>query len=158
MGYSCRCLYETILSELVALKPDLVIAMTPVNHSSFIKITERYIKPENLEILELTQNYNKLDEKCLSSLKKVDVIVITHLFGNDLNVEGLNEYKKKNKCLIIEDRVQGGIYDEPFSNDVIDVSLYSMGMDKRPISLGGGYLHVKKDLDYTLKVNEKSSL
>ena len=33
---------------------------------------------------------------------------------------------------MIEDRVQGGDFDKKFSNEFIDIALYSTGMDKKP--------------------------
>jgi len=148
LGYACRALFETCM--MYYQKDDLVVATTPLNHRSFRNIIEKYVKPENVHIIELNKQFNGI--KKMPELDQCDLVLITHLFGQDMdlaNLTDLAEFKKKHKCVVIEDRVQGGSLDLKFSNDLIDISLYSMAMDKRPVALGGGYMLIKnsqKDL------------
>ena len=143
LGYSCRTLFDMTLKVLN--KEDLVIAATPMHHTSYRNIIENYVKPENLHVLPMNKEYNGLGE--IPDLEKCDAIVITHLFGQDMDLSPLKKLKDKHNCIIIEDRVQGGSLDEIFSNDIVDIAIYSMGMDKRPIALGGGYIYIKNDYE-----------
>ncbi len=138
LGYSCRSLFEFCMQHFD--KEDLVIATTPIHHTSFRDIIEEYVKPDNIHIIKLNKNYNGIEE--LPEMKKCDLVVITDLFGQDMDLSGLSDFKKKHNCVIIEDRVQGGTLDLLASNEVVDIPIYSMGMDKRPIALGGGFMYI----------------
>jgi hypothetical protein len=138
IGYSCRALFEICLMHYY--KEDLVIATTPLHHTSFRNIIERFVKPENIHIIELNENYNEITQ--VPEIKNCDLVVITHLFGQDMDLSILTEFKEKHNCLIIEDRVQGGSLDVKFSNENVDIAIYSMAMDKRPIALGGGFMYI----------------
>jgi len=138
LGYSCRTLFEVCLKSFN--KDDLVVATTPLHHTSFRNIIEKYVKPENIHIIELNDNYNGLGK--LPEIEKCDIVVITHLFGQDMDLSKLSEFKEKHNCIIIEDRVQGGTIDNKFSHKNVDIALYSMAMDKRPIALGGGFMYI----------------
>ena len=60
-----------------------------------------------------------------------------------ITLTDINKQKEKYNFIIIEDRVQGGSLDKPFSHECVDLSFYSMGMDKRPFALGGGFVNIK---------------
>ena len=142
-GYSCRSLFDTTLKYYVDKNPNLRILTTPIHHTSFRNIIEKYIKPENIFILEINDKYNTISdipkEDGLNVL--VDLCIITHLFGQDMDCQILQSYHEENpECIMIEDRVQGGEFDKTFSNDFMDMALYSTGMDKKPCGLGGGFL------------------
>lgn len=141
LGYSCRTLFDMCLSCFG--KEDLVIATTPLHHTSYRNIIETYAKPENIHIIHLNKEYDQIDK--VPELEKCDVVVITHLFGQDIDLSPLSEFKEKHNCMIIEDRVQGGTLDIKFGHENVDIAIYSMGMDKRPIALGGGYLYIRKE-------------
>ncbi|MHA1954774.1 MAG: hypothetical protein ACW96U_12590 [Candidatus Heimdallarchaeaceae archaeon] len=143
IGYSCRSLFETCLEYY--LRDELTIATSPLHHTSFRDIIERFVKPENIHIIKLNSNYNEIEK--IPIMEKCDLVIITHLFGQDIDLSVLSEFKKKHNCLIIEDRVQGGSLGIKFSNDVVDISLYSMAMDKRPVALGGGFMYVNNELE-----------
>ncbi|MHA1442658.1 MAG: hypothetical protein ACTSPK_12485, partial [Candidatus Heimdallarchaeota archaeon] len=147
IGYSCRSLFEVCLMHYY--KEDLVIATTPLHHTSFRNIIERFVKPENIHIIDLNENYNGLGK--IPDIDRCDLVVITHLFGQDFDLSKLAAFKKKHNCIVIEDRVQGGSLDDDFSHKIADMAIYSMSMDKRPIALGGGFMYVdnkyKKDID-----------
>ncbi len=155
LGYSCRSLFEICLMHYY--KEDLVIATTPLHHTSFRNIIERFVKPENIHIIELNEKYNEISK--IPVIDKCDLIVITHLFGQDFDLSILKEFKEKHKCIIIEDRVQGGSLETKFADEIVDISIYSMAMDKRPIALGGGFMHIRnkydKLIDDLLKLIEK---
>lgn len=153
-GYSCRSLFDTTLKYYVNLNPDLKILTTPIHHTSFRNIIEKYVKHENIFILELNQNFNEISgipqENGIDVI--VDLCIITHLFGQDMNCDILEKYSKDNpNCIMIEDRVQGGEFNEVFSNNFMDISLYSTGMDKKPCGLGGGFLCVNNNNNFLKK-------
>ncbi|MHA1397781.1 MAG: hypothetical protein ACTSSF_08750, partial [Candidatus Heimdallarchaeaceae archaeon] len=149
LGYSCRSLFEVCMKFF--LKEDLVLATTPLHHTSFRNIIEKYVKPENIKIIELNDKYNEIVK--LPETERCDLIVVTHLFGQDLDLSVLTDFKKKHKCIIIEDRVQGGSLDKGFSSDSVDVAFYSMGMDKRPIALGGGFIYIKNSCESLIQAS-----
>jgi len=138
IGYSCRSLFDMIMDYFN--NKDLVVATTPIHHTSFRDIIEKYVKPENIHLIKLNDKFNEIKE--VPDLKKCDLVIITHLFGQDLDLSALSEFKKKHKCIVIEDRVQGGSLDKKYSHKNADISLYSMAMDKRPIALGGGFMYI----------------
>jgi len=140
-GYSCRSLFHTTMETIMTIKKkDLVIVTTPIHHTSFRNIIEIFVKPENIHIIELNKDYNGI--KSLPNVEDCDIMIISHLFGQDLDYD-MNEmfnFKNKHKCIFIEDRVQGGTLGKYFSSSLFDISFYSCGMDKRPVALGGGFM------------------
>ena len=59
----------------------------------------------------------------------VDLCIVSHMFGQDLKMDILENYKVKNpNCIMIEDRVQGGYFNKNFSNGFIDMAFYSTGI------------------------------
>ncbi len=143
VGYSCRSLFELCMEYFN--KEDLVIATTPVHHTSFRNIIEKFVKTENIHIIQLNDNYNEIEK--IPEIEKCDLVVVTHLFGQDMDLSCLSKFKEKHNCLIIEDRVQGGSLDLRFSHEIVDISLYSTGMDKRPVALGGGFMYIDNKHD-----------
>ncbi|MBN1328145.1 MAG: hypothetical protein JXA54_01615 [Candidatus Heimdallarchaeota archaeon] len=140
LGYACRSLFDTSM-EYFCKNKDIIVATTPLHHTSFNDIIKKYVKSENIHIIGLNDNFNEIEE--LPELDKCDLVIITHLFGQDFNLSKLVKFKEKHKCLILEDRVQGGSLDVNFSHDLVDIAYYSMAMDKRPIALGGGFIHIR---------------
>ena len=138
LGYSCRTLFEICMKYFS--RKDIVVATTPFHHTSFRDVIEEYVKPKNIHIIELNDNYNGINQ--LPDLERCDVVVITHLFGQDMDLSSLADFKAKHNCIVIEDRVQGGSINFKYSHEVVDIALYSMAMDKRPIALGGGFLYI----------------
>jgi len=140
-GYSCRALFETIM--ICYDNPDIKIAITPFHHTSIRDIIEKYVKPENITIIQLNKNYNGIDQ--FPEIDNCDILIMTHLFGQDLIIEkeDIEKFKKMHNCLIIEDRVQGGTLYHSFSHNYVDIALYSTGMDKRPVALGGGFVNIR---------------
>ena len=143
-GYSCRSLFHTLLYYYTNTNKDLKILTTPIHHKSFRNIIELFIKKDNITILNLNDNYNKIivNENIIN--KEYDLCIITHLFGQDLDITDLNLIKETNpQCVFIEDRVQGGLFHKIFSDKLFDISLYSTGMDKKPCGLGGGIIYFR---------------
>lgn len=137
-GYSCRSLYEGILETLK--NKNIKMLTTPIHHTSFRNITEKYIDTSNIHILEV--NHNVIVNSEIN--RDIDICLVTHMYGLDMDVGYLNTIKKNNpNCIFIEDRVQGGSFDTKFSDNIFDISLYSMGMDKKPCALGGGIAFIK---------------
>jgi hypothetical protein len=141
LGYSCRSLFHTLMSYMNSLNEDLVIATTPLHHTSFRNIIELFVKPKNIHIIKMNKEYNKIES--LPEVERCDLVIVTHLFGQDMEMNNFNEFKDKHNCLFIEDRVQGG-HISSYNRDIFDISFYSCGMDKRPVALGGGFVNVRK--------------
>lgn len=141
LGYSCRSLFHTFMTLMKLQKEDLVIVTTPLHHTSFRNIIELFVKPENIHIIKMNDSYNKIEN--LPEVDNCDLVIITHLFGQDMELNDFTEFKNKHNCLFIEDRVQGG-YIQSYSDNIFDMSFYSCGMDKRPVALGGGFVNVKQ--------------
>ena len=91
----------------------------------------------------MNENYNTIES--LPKVNKCDLLIITHLFGQDMqyNKSELEIFKRNTNCIFIEDRVQGGTLEKKFSSDIFDISFYSSGMDKRPVALGGGFTVIR---------------
>ena len=115
---------------------------TPIHHTSFRNIIEKYVDRENLFIININNNFNKLEEIDYS---KCDVVVVSHLFGQDFDFKKLAEAKEEYDFIVIEDRVQGGSQSIHFSDRCVDISLYSMGMDKRPVAMGGAFVNIREN-------------
>lgn len=140
LGYSCRSLFHTFMTLMKLKKEELVIVTTPLHHTSFRNIIELFVKPENIHIIKMNENYNKIES--LPEIDSCDLVIITHLFGQDMELSDFTQFKNKHNCLFIEDRVQGG-YIRSYSDYIFDMSFYSCGMDKRPVALGGGFVNIK---------------
>lgn len=144
LGYSCRSMFDTLMCHQSAIKENLTILTTPIHHTSFRNIIEKYVKPENVYILKINDEYNKIID---IPKYDVDLCIITHLFGQDMNldkiIDNLGDFSVN--TIFIEDRVQGGTFDKKFSKNFIDISLYSTGMDKKPCGLGGGIAYIKNN-------------
>ncbi len=142
LGYSCRSLFDTMMQYHYHKNNNLTILTTPIHHTSFRNIIEKYVKPENVYILGVNDDYNKITE---IHNYDVDLCIITHLFGQDMDcsfmIDNLNKFPIK--TIFIEDRVQGGSFGSKFSCNFMDISLYSTGMDKKPCGLGGGVMYIK---------------
>lgn len=141
LGYSCRSLFYIFMDFMSKKNDNLTIVTTPIHHTSYRNIIEKFVKPENIHIIKMNKNYNKIDN--LPSIDRCDVVIITHLFGQDLILKDFTDFKKKHNCLFVEDRVQGGKINKK-SDSIFDISFYSCGMDKRPVALGGGFVNIKK--------------
>ncbi|MHA1111663.1 MAG: hypothetical protein ACTSRE_11215 [Promethearchaeota archaeon] len=141
MGYANRSLFETCLSYFKQKNEDFVIATTPLNHTSWRNAIEKYAKPGNIHVINLNDKLNGLGE--FPDTDRCDIIVITHLFGQDFDLKGLSEFKKRTGAVVMEDRVQGGTLDVKFSHNLMDISTYSMAQDKRPIAFGGAFLYIR---------------
>ena len=139
-GYSCRTLFELCMMYYSSINENKITA-TGLQHTSFKNIINKYIDDENLYVFEYSNNIKEVQKQNIES----NLVLITHLFGQDLNLSFLQELKNNNpNMIIIEDRVQGGTLNKIFSYDFVDISIYSMGMDKRPNSLGGGFINIRK--------------
>jgi hypothetical protein len=141
-GYCCRQLFKSFIENFKNnnQNKELNIAVSPIHHTSFRDIIETNFKTKNINILDIDDNYQKIsipeDKKHLN----FDLIVITHLWGRYLNID--NIIKNKKDSLLVEDVVLAGEYQYEFDNGS-DMLFHSCGMDKRPSSLFGAYVHIK---------------
>lgn len=141
-GFCCRQLFSLIIQNLKNNNKNLVIGVSPIHHTSFINIINNNINKENIHILK----YDKYEQKIIipdnKKNIKFDLIVITHLWGKYLDMKEINNNYKN--TIIIEDVILGGIFKDEFNNNS-DIIFHSCGMDKRPSSVFGGYVHIKKN-------------
>jgi len=146
LGYSCRSMFDTMMKYHFSKNNNLTILTTPIHHTSFRNIIEKYVKPENVYIIGINDDYNKITE---IQNYDIDLCIITHLFGQDMDcsfmIDNLSNFPIK--TIFIEDRVQGGTFSSKFSYNFMDISLYSTGMDKKPCGLGGGVIYIKDSDD-----------
>ena len=139
-GYSCRQLFETYIKIRTSKNKNLNIAVTPIHHTSFRNIIEKYFSEERIFILDLDKYYEKVLVPEKYNDINFDIILVSHVWGYNLDLSQLEKYR--GKSFLIEDSVLGCEY---FSKTVTDSDMYfhSCGMDKRPSSLFGGYVDVK---------------
>jgi hypothetical protein len=155
-GSSCRSLFHTIIKKLLDKKDNQKILVSPIHHTSFRNIIELFFEPQNITVLPMNENYNKVLVTPEIANNHYDICVISHLFGQDLDTSELEKLQDKENCLFIEDRVQGGEFKQKFSDMLFDISLYSCGMDKKPCALGGGIMYARKNgLDIILEASEE---
>jgi len=162
LGYSCRSLFDTIMNYYKNKNNNLKILTTPIHHTSFRNIIEKYVEPNNIFILDMNESFNEITA-LPKSLKnnQIDLCIISHMFGQDLKMNIIKNFKINNpNCIIIEDRVQGGHFYKEFSHDFIDIALYSTGMDKKPCALGGGFVYIKNNFykNEELKIYVKNKI
>ena len=162
LGYSCRSLFDTIMNYYKNKNNNLKILTTPIHHTSFRNIIEKYVEPNNIFILDMNESFNEITA-LPKSLKnnQIDLCIISHMFGQDLKMNVIKNFKINNpNCIIIEDRVQGGHFYKEFSHDFIDIALYSTGMDKKPCALGGGFVYIKNNFykNEELKIYVKNKI
>ena len=162
LGYSCRSLFDTIMNYYKSKNENLKILTTPIHHTSFRNIIEKYVDPNNIFILDMNESFNEITAlpKCLKN-NQIDLCIISHMFGQDLKMDIIKDFKINNpNCIIIEDRVQGGYFFKEFSHDFINIALYSTGMDKKPCALGGGFVYIKNDFyqNEELKIYVKNKI
>ncbi|TFG20744.1 MAG: hypothetical protein EU530_02295 [Promethearchaeota archaeon] len=143
MGYANRGLLETCLDYFTQKNENLIVATTPLHHTSWRDGIEKFVKHENIHIIDVNDSLNGLEK--FPNIDKCDLVIITHQFGQDFDLNGLDEFKKKTGAIVMEDRVQGGTQEIKFSSPLADITLYSMAMDKRPIALGGAFLYMRKE-------------
>ena len=147
-GYCCRQLFNTFITNFISnnQNKELNIAVSPIHHTSFRDIIEANFNSKNIHILDIDDNYQRLTIPNNKKHIDFDLIVITHLWGKYLNINDI--IKNKRNSLIVEDVVLAGEYQYEFNNDS-DLLFHSCGMDKRPSSLFGAYVHIK-DTHYQL--------
>lgn len=146
-GHSCRSLFYTFLNNFLELttKEAITIAITPIQHSSFINIINHFKKSYSINLIELefNENYSKVIN---IPDTKFDLIIVTHLWGKYLDMSEINNYIKSNKdTLLVEDVILGGLKRDQFNSEA-DILFHSMGFDKRPPVGRGGYLKINNKL------------
>ena len=93
-GYSCRSLFELWMQTNKT--SDLQYAITPIHHTSWRDIIQKYISNDKITILELNDKKSavQIDGMEESELSKVKVVIVSHL-GLDFDLSVLEEYKKR---------------------------------------------------------------
>lgn len=140
VGYSCRSLFDIILSEMKARSdtPRLQGVCTPFLHTGFHRIIDW--QGVDSTYLDLDINYRIIADE--DKLRHRSFLLITHVFGNPFDVDALiKTFRNLNpNGVIIEDCVQAGIFNgTPTWNRSSDIVLFSCGQDKIPVAFGGGF-------------------
>jgi len=153
-GQSCRSLFAILWFRRVPKKGRVLIS--PLHHHSFIKMMKK--TPER-QLDVIVQDGIRLLEPENATAMDYDCVVLTQMLGRDYEFPWLAEWRKQNpNLLVINDRVQGG----PITREdksCSDVSLYSVGQDKIPNTMGGGFADVHHDDDlFDFMVTETESL
>jgi len=139
-GYSCRQLFRQYIKIKKENNNDLTIGVTPIQHTSFRDIIEEFFDEDNIYIFDLDETYNKVIVNDDINQKQIDIILITHVWGNQLDIDDLECFR--DKSIFLEDAVLGGVYNNKIVTNS-DIYFHSFGMDKRPGSIYGGYLDIK---------------
>lgn len=154
-GYCCRQLFNTFIqnmkNDINYKNRTMNIGVSPIHHTSFRDIIERNFEKENIHIFDIDENYEKIT---VSEDKKdilYDIVIITHLWGKYLDITDIKRNIKG--AILVEDVILAGEYEHEFDNKA-DLIFHSCGMDKRPSSLFGGYVHIKKNDDDFLNIKE----
>ena len=147
-GYCCRQLFNTFIQNIkndIKYKnnKNINIGVSPIHHTSFRDIIENNFPKENIHIFDIDDKYENITIPIDKKEIKYDLIIITHLWGKYLKFDNIKN--DINDALIVEDVILGGKYRNEFDNNA-DLIFHSCGMDKRPSSIFGGYVHIKKDI------------
>ena len=70
---------------------NLTIVTTPIHHTSYRNIIEKFVKPENIHIIKMNKNYNKIDN--LPSVDKCDVYYNSFIWSG-FNIRRLYRFQK----------------------------------------------------------------
>jgi len=143
-GYCCRQLFNTFIqnikNDIKYKNKNINIGVSPIHHTSFRDIIEKNFPKENIHIFDIDEEYEKIIIPDNKKNIDYDIIVITHLWGKYLNIDDIKENIKN--AIIVEDVVLAGKFEKEFINNS-DLLFHSCGMDKRPSSIFGGYVHIK---------------
>merc|ERR1719272_141773 len=153
LGQACRGLFAILWFEKVPKKGRVLIS--PLHHHSFIKMMKK--TPER-KLDVLIQEGLQLLEPTEGTAMDYDCVVLTQMLGRDYEYKWLAEWRKQNpNLLVINDRVQGGPLTQE-DTSCSDVTLYSVGQDKIPNTMGGGYAichHSDELCDWMVTETEK---
>ena len=154
-GYCCRQLFNTFIqnmkNDIHYKNRTMNIGVSPIHHTSFRDILERNFAKENIHIFDIDENYEKITIPEEKKDIDYDIVVITHLWGKYLDISDIK--RNINGAILVEDVILAGEYEHEFSNKA-DLIFHSCGMDKRPSSLFGGYVHIKKSDDNRFNIKE----
>ena len=59
-GYSCRSLFYTFMRNESTKNTEIKILVTPLFHTSFRDIIEKFIRPQNIYIMEMNSKYTEI--------------------------------------------------------------------------------------------------
>ena len=162
-GFSCRQLFNSFITQfkIEYLKSNtdiknLKIAVSPIHHTSFRNIIEENFTDDQIYILDMDKNYQKIIISENFKNVNFDLIIITHLWGKKFDLSKLKSITNKD-TIVIEDSVLGGKLKDKYEFNS-DVYFHSCGMDKKPASLFGGFVDVKNDKVFNLINNNLYNL
>ena len=156
MGIVADNYLKTFIQEFKKLKREkIIIGVSPIHHTSFRNIIEQNFSKEQIQIFDLDNSLQKIIITDNQKQIKYDLIIVTHLWGKQLELSELENIKSIN-TLVIEDVVLGGKFNNKYANSA-DLLFHSCGMDKRPASIFGGFVDIKNK-HRTLINNIQSSI
>ena len=140
--FSVRSGFDLLLQAL-SFPRDSEILFSALNVKGMIKIARRHglvPVPVDLDIPHMGPSLEALER---AITPKTRAIVVAHLFGTRLDLDGVVELAKRHNLLILEDCAQafdGHLYaGHPDS----DVAMFSFGPLKTATALGGALLRIK---------------
>lgn len=136
---SVRSGLDALLATL-ALPRGSEVLMSAVNISDMARIIEAHglvAVPVDIDMRTLEVPVANLER---AATARTRALLIAHLFGSRMPLQGIAEFCNKNKCLLIEDAAQAYTGDGWRGEARADVSLFSFGPVKPATALGGAVL------------------
>ena len=136
---SVRSGFDALLAVL-ALPPGSEILISAVNIADMPRIIEAHgLVPVPVDLDMTTLAVSPAALECARS-PRTRAVLVAHLFGSRMPVQGISEFCNKNKYLLIEDCAQGYTGDAWRGEPLADVRLFSFGPVKPATALGGAVL------------------
>ena len=136
---SVRSGFDALLSTL-ALPAGSEVLMSAVNIADMALIIEAHglvAVPVDIDMRTLEVSVADLER---AATARTRAVLIAHLFGSRMPMQGILEFCNKNKYLLIEDAAQAYTGDGWRGEARADVSLFSFGPVKPATALGGAVL------------------
>ena len=136
---SVRSGFDALLAAL-ALPHGAEVLMSAVNIADMARIIKAHglvAVPIDIDMRTLQVPVQYLAR---AATPRTRVVLIAHLFGSRMPMQGVAEFCNKNKYLLIEDAAQAYTGDGWRGEPLADVSLFSFGPVKPATALGGAVL------------------
>ncbi len=131
-----------LLLQALGLDPGDEIIFSAINIKGMTKITKAHglvTVPLDLDVDGLAPCADQL-ERVITSRSRI--LVVAHLFGALINLDGLFEIAKRHGLIIVEDCAQAFDGQAYPGHPLADVSMFSFGPLKTATALGGGLIRV----------------
>lgn len=139
---SVRSGFDLLLQALSLPKGSevLVSAITIPDMATILQHHHLVPVPIDIDPQTLSLNHDALSQ---ATGPKTTAILVAHLFGSRMEMDGITEFARLNNLFIIEDCAQAYEGSQFRGHAESDVSMFSFGPIKTHTALGGGILHFK---------------